>query len=169
MKKIISLVVLLIAFVNLVKAQIIGATNTSYSPAESNSSEYRQTGPSIRFSTGYPNLGLIAFNYQISSVVLLGAGAGIEIYDSFYSTIYSEVDITPFKNKHIFFNAKVGIYPESENLFYATMVGWWYKNINIGLGYSTDIDYHKNQYGGWHDYVFVPMLSISYNLPLSHK
>lgn len=180
MKKLLAFFIMLTVLSCYTEAQIIGATNrsgTSNPSRQSNSPEYRPTGASLRFSTGFPNEGLIAFNYQITPFFLVGVGSGINVYDDDPAIpIFGELELrTPRYKWSLFYNVKMGyaIVPGySGDLFFATMLGFGYKNVNIGFGISTGYDYHYH-YGYYYDYgsldtEWLPMVSLSYNLPINN-
>lgn len=173
MKKLLAFFIMLTVLSCYTEAQIIGATNrsgTSNPSRESNSPEYRPTGASLRFSTGYPNEGLIAFNYQITPYFLVGAGSGINVYEDVAYPIFGELELrTPRYKWSLFYNVKLGyaIVPgHPGDLFFATMLGFGYKNVNIGFGISTYCDY-SSFYEETRTYWF-PMGSLSYNLPINN-
>ena len=170
MKRFLSFFVMVTVLAGYADAQIIGATNRS-NPSNPNSSttpEYRKTGASLRISSGFPNVGLLAFDYQLTPSFLVGGGGGVNVCNEVNIPIFGEIELrTPRYKWSIFLNVKSGYGFLYEDVFFAAMVGVSYKNISLGFGLSTSqyYSYHSNyEYSGFE--WILPMVSLSYNLPL---
>lgn len=172
MKKVFTFIAMLLALSCYVEAQIIGATNRSGNTNPGTGSpEFRETGASLRFSSGFPNVGLLAFNYQLTPSFLVGAGAGINVSDYGWLGIplFGELELrTPRYKWSLFVDAKIGYEPLYGDVFFAAMIGFGYKNLSVGFGISTSQG-EKGYYYYYDAHGFdynLPMVSISYNLPL---
>lgn len=177
MKKVFTLIIMFFAFLCHAEAQIIGATNRSGNTNPRKvSPEYRETGASLRISSGIPNYGLLAFNYQLTPSILVGAGSGVNFSEDWDwgIPIFGELELrTPRYKWSLFIDAKIGYEAVSEDVFFAAMVGFGYKNLSVGFGVSTyqiyfyDYDLQEYVTESGFDYI-LPMVSISYNLPLKN-
>lgn len=122
-----------------VDAQMIGATNNQQTPRTStNNSLNRPTGSYLKISAGYPDVGTLAYNYQITPWLMAGIGGGFgfvpvrTVYDerssgSVYVTesmnpampVYAEFELcTPKYKWSLFFNFKLGYYLASGADYY---------------------------------------------------
>lgn len=117
---------------------------------------YRPTGGYLRISAGYPMLGSLAYNHQITPYFMVGGGAGYgtgingtysglgKHYNLDAIPLFVETEIrTPKYKWSVFLNLKLGtmfaVYSEEhpEPIFAALHAGISYKNLHLGAGYST--------------------------------
>jgi len=118
---------------------------------------YRPTGGYLRISSGYPVVGSLAYNHQITPYFMVGGGAGIAGPGI---PIYVETELrTPKYNWSIFLNLKTGVIISSFEDFYAAIhAGVSFQNLHLGIGFSS-ASYHKANRGS------ISIL-LSYSLPL---
>lgn len=118
---------------------------------------YRPTGGYLRISSGYPVVGSLAYNHQITPYFMVGGGAGIAGPGI---PIYVETELrTPKYNWSIFLNLKSGVIISSFEDFYAAIhAGVSFQNLHLGIGFSS-ASYHKANRGS------ISIL-LSYSLPL---
>ena len=122
-----------------VDAQMIGATNNQQTPRTStNNSLNRPTGSYLKISAGYPDVGTLAYNYQITPWLMAGIGGGggfvpvkivcIENNGDVYMSdesmhlatpVYAELELSTPKYKwSLFLNFKLGYYLASDGGYY---------------------------------------------------
>lgn len=184
MKRIVIAALLLVVGLS-ANAQIVGATNSQEPPRLStNNSSLRQTGSYIRISAGYPDIGTLAYNYQITPWLMAGIGGGfgflpVVIYHngysynrtSFYMTpsmpVYAEMEFrTPQYKWSIFFNLKLGYYlaSGSESHYYSNGD---YEEVSKQLvSASTGISYKNLHLGIGYTVQGVINCFFAYSLPL---
>ena len=132
---------------------------------------YRPTGGYLRISSGYPVVGSLAYNHQITPYFMVGGGAGFswsklyeeDIWGRHYINetaiqIYAETELrTPKYNWSLFLNLKLGttipIIMDADPIFVAIHAGVSYQNLHLGVGFST------SSYIGFSGF-------LSYSLPL---
>lgn len=134
---------------------------------------YRPTGGYLRISSGYPVVGSLAYNHQITPYFMVGGGAGFspwaklyeydyyggrDYFDELAIQIYAETELrTPKYNWSLFLNLKLGttipIIMYADPIFVAIHAGVSYENLHLGVGFST------SSYIGFSGF-------LSYSLPL---
>lgn len=132
---------------------------------------YRPTGGYLRISSGYPVVGGLAYNHQITPYFMVGGGAGFswsklyeeDIWGRYYFNetaiqIYAETELrTPKYNWSLFLNLKLGttipLIMYADPVFVAIHAGVSYQNLHLGVGFST------SSYIGFSGF-------LSYSLPL---
>jgi hypothetical protein len=120
---------------------------------------YRPTGGYLRISSGYPVVGSLAYNHQITPYFMVGGGAGYSPWGAPRETdtglIYAEAELrTPKYDWSIFLNLKTGPTIADDNSFFiAIHAGVSYQNLHLGVGFSTLSD---DGFSGF----------LSYSLPL---
>lgn len=114
---------------------------------------YRSTGGYLRISSGYPIVGSLSYNHQITPYFMVGGGVGT---DGISVPIFTEAEIrTPQYNWSLFINFKIGLEIEYGAFFAAIHAGVSYQNLHLGIGYS--VAYFDEA---------CPSVFLSYNLPL---
>lgn len=164
MKKIVLLLFLAVSMV--ASAQMIGATNSqgTFRPA-GDSPLIRPTGPSLRFGIGTPYASL-AFDYQLSPWLMVGAGAGfgdafITKYTDYYETPVNSWEwiYTGTANQDQYdFNHGIPLFFEAE---VRTPRYKWSVFLNVRLGYNLQLhedytrDYRHDVIYEYRDYAYV--------------
>lgn len=105
---------------------------------------YRPTGGYLRISSGYPVVGSLAYNHQITPYFMVGGGAGYSPWwgkrrKTDTGLIYAEAELrTPKYDWSIFLNLKTGPTIADRNSFFiAIHAGVSYQNLHLSVGFST--------------------------------
>ena len=150
MKKLLFFATLLVAFVSLADAQIIGSTNSATSPRSpkvDNSPLYRPTGGYIRFSGGFPTLLSVAYNYQLTPSFMFGGGVGV----GFVRQVYRYWEAGELVEQKIENSDELGSMPIYAEAELRTPKYKWSLFLNIKVGYSlfTPEDKEVWRYGNY--------------------
>lgn len=163
MKKAILIIVALLALAPYASAQMVGATNRQagyYDSGYGQNDVGRQRGPLLHFELGLPCA--VSLGYQISPVLMVGAGIGASALVTEYAPIFAQVRLnTPHNHRSLFLDFKGGYdLANDQGPIFLGQIGMLFKyiGVGVGMGYST-------AYNGGERLKFC--LTASYNLPLN--
>jgi hypothetical protein len=197
MKRIVTIIALLVLFTTSLQAQIVGATNNSpqQKPPKTTRVEnslYKPTGHYIRFEGGWPKFYSIGYGYQINPYLMVGAGigSGILLYDfheysSYYGwdmhgigdntdgiPIYSEIVLSTPKYKWSFItDLKVGynysVEKDKTRINGEVTETWHYKRLFMSLTIGVSYKNLSISFGASPNSNEVFAAYLSYNFPIS--
>lgn len=159
MKRVLLLIVTLLALTQGVNAQIVGSTNRSggsYNPYGQND-EGRQRGPLLHFELGMPFA--FSLGYQLNPSLMVGAGVGASFLITEYAPIFAQIRLsTPHDNRALFLDIKGGYdLGDGQGIILLGQAGILFKNLGIAIGGG-----YSGAYNGSEALKFC--LTISYDL-----
>ncbi len=141
-------------------AQMVGSTNRQqggyYNPGYGQNDEGRQRGPLIHFEVGMPFA--VSLGYQVSPVLMVGAGVGASFLITEYAPIFAQVRLnTPHSHRAFFLDIKGGYdLADDQGPIILGQIGMLFRNMGVGIGMG---------YSAASDVAFC--LSFSYDLQLN--